>query len=85
MSLHFLQRLEHAALPLRATDPDALRCIEELLTAQLIEGGLGTSMADQRGFAIVRRITPLGRAHLALARNSHGAALMASDGSGGAL
>ncbi|KQP18806.1 hypothetical protein [Pseudorhodoferax sp. Leaf267] len=70
MSLYFLHQLEHAAFPLRVSDPQALRCIEELLAAQMIEGGLGTSAADQHSFAIVRRITPRGRAHLSLTRHA---------------
>lgn len=71
MSLQYLRQLEHAAFPFRVSDPDAIRHIEELLQADLVEGGLGVSAANQQRIAIVRRITPLGRAQLALTRNSH--------------
>lgn len=70
MSLQYLRQLEHAAFPFRVSDPDTVDRIEALLQADLVEGGIGTSAADQQRIAIVRRITPLGRAQLALNRNS---------------
>lgn len=83
MGLDFLRQLEYAAFPFRVTDPGVLRDVEELLAASLIEGGIGTAGSDQRKMAIVRGITPMGRAHLALERHSNWSGLMAQPRPGG--
>lgn len=84
-SLDYLRKLERAAFPFRVSDPDSVQHIQELVSAALVEGGVGHSAVDQQRIAVVRRITPLGRAHLALVRSSDWAELAAQRRAGEAV
>ncbi|KQP49189.1 hypothetical protein [Pseudorhodoferax sp. Leaf274] len=68
--LVFLRQIARAQFPFRLRDPDAVSMVQLLLQAGLVEGGVGESSADGQPVAIVRRITAVGRAHLALTRDS---------------
>lgn len=65
MPLKYLQELEQATLPLTVTDPDAVRKVELLRTALLIDAKLRAADAHRPAHsAVVYAITPLGWAYL---------------------
>lgn len=73
MPMDYLRSIEHAAFPLRVEDQYAIRCIDVLRAAELVEATIAS--ADSPGsyaFAIVERITPLGRAELGRHAGSSG-------------
>nr|WP_145549414.1 hypothetical protein [Variovorax boronicumulans] len=73
--LELLRRMERANFPFRVATPGLVAQVEALLRAGLVEGGIGCSPVDAGKIAVVRRISPLGRARLALTRDSARGAL----------
>lgn len=73
--LELLRRMERANFPFRVATPALVAEVEALLRAGLVEGGIGRSAADAGTIAVVRRISALGRARLALTRDSARGAL----------
>ena len=73
--LDVLRRMERANFPFRVGTPALVAEVEALLRAGLVEGGIGRSPVDAGKIAVVRRISALGRARLALTRDSARGAL----------
>jgi hypothetical protein len=73
--LDVLRRLERANFPFRVGAPALVAQVEALLQAGLVEGGIGRSPVDASRIAVVRKISALGRAQLALTRESARGAL----------
>ncbi|MGC3985865.1 MAG: hypothetical protein QM777_14745 [Pseudorhodoferax sp.] len=73
--LDILRRIERANFPFRVATPALVAEIEALLRAGFVEGGIGRSAVDAGKIAVVRRISALGRARLALTRDSARGAL----------
>lgn len=73
--LEVLRRIERADFPFRVATPVLVAQIEALLRAGFVEGGIGRSPVDSGRIAVVRRISALGRARLALTRDSARGAL----------
>lgn len=59
MPLKYLEELEKAALPLKVTEPDAVRKVVLLQSALLVDAELGSG-----GAAVVVAVTPRGWAML---------------------
>ncbi len=68
--LDVLRRMERANFPFRVGAPELVEEVEALLQAGFVEGGIGRSPVDAGRIAVVRRISALGRAQLALTRDS---------------
>lgn len=70
MPLDYLRKIQDAKFPLKVEEPREVDCVAVLIAAKLVEGTI-SSPADRDAsdpdaeFAIVERITVLGRAELA--------------------
>ncbi|RQO53754.1 hypothetical protein DBV14_13295 [Variovorax sp. KBW07] len=65
----YLHRIEHSPFPLRVEEPEEINCIEALKQAGFVDASISPALnwkdgSAPRELAIVRRITPFGRAAL---------------------
>ncbi|MFS2165552.1 hypothetical protein [Variovorax sp. Varisp62] len=68
--LDYLRTIERSTFPLRVQDPQEIDCIEALKQAGFIDAAISPALAWKSGsepqeLAVIRRITPFGRAQLA--------------------
>lgn len=68
-ALAYLRKIEDAPFPLRVDNHDEINCIEALKQAGFVEAAISPAFtwkdaSEPQELAIVRRITPLGRAQL---------------------
>ncbi|MGJ7615657.1 MULTISPECIES: hypothetical protein [unclassified Variovorax] len=69
MPLDYLRKIEHVGLPLLVDDENDIRCIAVLLAAGLLDAAVPPPSAGGEADgvqlpAVVKKITPLGRAEL---------------------
>jgi hypothetical protein len=65
----YLNRIEHASFPMRVEEPEEINCIEALKQAGFVDASISPALnwkdsSTPRELAVVRRITPFGRAAL---------------------
>ena len=77
MPLDYLHKIEQLGLPLIVDDESDIRCVAVLLAAGLVDAAVPPpSAGDEPGGvqlpAVVKKITPLGRAELLRRRGLHG-------------
>lgn len=68
--LDYLRTIERSTFPLRVQDPQEIDCIEALKQAGFVDAAISPALAWKSGsepqeLAVIRRITPFGRAQLA--------------------
>lgn len=64
MAFDYLLKIERAHFPLLIGDPYEVECIHVLRAAELIEAEITAAAEDNSQTAVVRRITPMGRAEI---------------------
>ncbi|MGJ7590869.1 MULTISPECIES: hypothetical protein [unclassified Variovorax] len=68
--LHYLRMIERSTFPLRVDDAQEINCIEALKQAGFVDAAISPVLAwkesrEPQELAVIRRITPFGRAQLA--------------------
>jgi hypothetical protein len=69
--LDYLRAIESSAFPLRVQDRETIGCVEALKQAGFVDAVIGPALTwkaadgEPQGLAVIKRITPFGRAHLA--------------------
>ncbi|KQW59716.1 hypothetical protein [Variovorax sp. Root411] len=68
--LDYLRTIERSTFPLRVQDPREIGCVETLKQAGFVDAAISPALAwkdssEPQELAVIRRITPFGRAHLA--------------------
>ncbi|MFS2206337.1 hypothetical protein ACCD11_17425 [Variovorax sp. Varisp36] len=68
--LDYLRAIERSTFPLRVQDPQQINCIEALKQAGFVDAAISPALAwksssEPQELAVIRRITPFGRAQLA--------------------
>ncbi|WP_307615879.1 hypothetical protein [Variovorax boronicumulans] len=68
--MHYLRMIERSTFPLRVDDAQEINCIEALKQAGFVDAAISPVLAwkesrEPQELAVIRRITPFGRAQLA--------------------
>ena len=69
LTFDYLRKIERSHFPLRVNDPHGINCVEALKAAGLVDAvirpmSISPECDDPLELAVIRRITPLGRAML---------------------